>query len=215
LAAGTPSVETGRVIVISGPSGVGKGTVVRELLERRPDLVYSVSCTTRPPRPGEVHGRDYRFIDAGTFGRLVEEGAFLEWVEIYGHRSGTLWGPIIQELERGRDVILEIDVRGAVTVRERLPGAMLVFLVPPSEEELARRLRSRRTETEDQLKRRLSEAGGEMAAAAMFDHVVVNDDVERAAAEVAAILDADPPGESGSPGPRDASRDVRKESTAT
>jgi guanylate kinase len=203
---------TGRVFVVSGPSGVGKGTVVRTLLERRPDLVYSVSCTTRQPRPGEVHGRDYRFVDAATFSRLVEEGAFLEWVEIYGHRSGTLWGPIAQELERGRDVILEIDVRGALTVRDRLPGAVLVFLVPPSEAELARRLRARRTESEAQLQRRLSEAGDEMATAPLFDHVVVNDEVDRAAAEVAAIIDADlpasPTAESGGH-----PQNVRKEST--
>src|SRR5213078_1118482 len=117
-----------------------------------PDLAYSVSATTREPRPGEVDGRDYRFVTPEEFDRLIEEGAFLEWAEIYGrHRSGTPIGPVLVQLEQGKDVILEIDVQGAATVRDTMPRAVLVFLMPPSAEELARRLRARHTESEADL----------------------------------------------------------------
>jgi guanylate kinase len=156
-------------------------------------LAYSVSCTTREPRPGEVDGRDYRFASRQAFDELVEEGAFLEWAEIYGHhRSGTLRAPVLAELQAGKDVILEIDVQGAGTVRERMPEAVLVFLAPPSKEELARRLRARHTESEGELARRLEAAQGEMEESGWFDYVVVNDDVDRAAAEVAAIINGNP-----------------------
>ena len=122
------------------------------------------------------------------FDRLIEDGAFLEWAEIYGHRSGTLWGPVLAELDRGRDVVLEIDVQGAETARRRLPDAVLIFLSAPSPEELERRLRARRSESEEQVSRRLAAAAQEMEAAGWFDHVVVNDHLDRAAAEVAAII---------------------------
>jgi guanylate kinase len=152
--------------------------------------VLSVSCTTRSPRPGEADGRDYRFVSGETFRRLIEEGAFLEWAEIYGdHRSGTMLAPVADALAAGKDVILEIDVQGAAKVRERIPEAILIFLAPPSEEELTRRLRRRRTEDEPQLGRRLAAAREELRQASWFDHVVVNDDVKRAAGEVAAIID--------------------------
>ena len=167
---------------------MGKGSVVRTLLRLVPDLVLSVSCTTRDPRPGEVDGRDYRFVSNRDFDRLIEDGAFLEWAEIYGHRSGTLWGPVVADLEQGRDVVLEIDVQGAETVRRRLPAAVLIFLSPPSPQELERRLRARRSEGEGQVSRRLAAATEEMEAAEWFDHEVVNDDLDRAAAEVAAII---------------------------
>jgi guanylate kinase len=185
--------------VISGPSGVGKGTVVRRLLELRPDLVLSVSCTTRAPRPGEEEGRDYRFVSEDEFRRLIEEGAFLEWAEIYGdHRSGTLLAPVAEALAQENDVILEIDVQGAAKVRKRIPDSVLIFLAPPSNEELTRRLQRRRTETDQQLSRRLAAAQGELRQAGWFDHVVVNDDVDRAAGEVAAIIEkvTNPEGES-------------------
>jgi len=176
--------------VISGPSGVGKGTVVHRLLELRPDLVLSVSCTTRRPRPGEVDGRDYRFVSDSDFRRLIEEGAFLEWAEIYrDHRSGTLSAPVEAALAEGKDVILEIDVQGAAKVRERIPDSVLIFLAPPSEEELSRRLRRRRTEGDEQLARRLAAARDELGQAGWFDHVVVNDEVDRAAREVASIIE--------------------------
>lgn len=164
--------------------------MVRRLLDMRPELDLSVSCTTRDPRPGEVDGRDYRFVSSELFERLIQEGAFLEWAEIYGHRSGTLLEPVRRQLDEGRHVILEIDVQGADSVRREMPEAVLIFLVPPSDEELERRLRARRTESESELERRLAAARSETDQQAWFDHVVVNDEVDRAAAEVAAIIDA-------------------------
>ena len=188
----------GRLFVVSGPSGVGKGTVVRKLLERDPSLVYSVSAKTRRPRPGEVEGRDYRFMSEEEFDRLIREDAFLEWAEMFGHRSGTLAGPVEEALAAGRNVLLEIDVQGAATVRERVPEAVLVIIVPPSREELVRRLRQRGTEDEEDFGRRVAAAEREMDEAARFDHVIVNDDLERAVAEVAGILQSSPPHSNGS-----------------
>jgi guanylate kinase len=168
---------------------VGKGTVVRRLLEIRPGLALSISYTTRDPRPGEEDGRDYRFVSDDEFDRLIDAGTFLEWAEVFGHRYGTALEPVLEQARGGRDVILEIDVQGASLVRKRAPDAVLIFLAPPSEEELQRRLRARRTESGASLARRLTEARREMDQAAAFDHVVVNDEVDRAAAEVAAIID--------------------------
>lgn len=173
------------------------------MLALRPDLAYSVSCTTRDPRPGEVDGVHYRFLSESGFARLIDEDAFLEWAEVFGHRYGTLMGSIAEELERGRDVILELDVQGAGAVRERMPEACLLFLVPPSWEELTRRLRLRRTESEEELSRRLDSARVEMDQASWFDHVVVNDDVERAATEVVAIIEGKSRGRRASAGSDD------------
>jgi guanylate kinase len=176
--------------VISGPSGVGKGTLVRRVLRLVPDLERSVSATTRRARPGEVEGVDYFFVSDARFDRMADAGELLEWAEIYGHRSGTPAAFVADMRERGRDVLLEIDVQGAGWVRKREPHAVLVFLSPPSLEELQRRLRGRATEDERVLARRLEKAGWEMEQAAWFDHVVVNDDADRAAEEVAAIIRA-------------------------
>lgn len=178
----------GRLVVISGPSGVGKGTVVRRVLELMPDLLLSVSCTTRTARPGEIDGRDYRFVTASEFDALVNADAFLEWAEIFGNRYGTLGDDVERTRAAGRDVLLEIDVQGARTVRARVPDAVLIFIEPPSEEELARRLRARGTESGEALLGRLVEARREMEEADRFDHVVVNDKIDEAAAEVAAII---------------------------
>ena len=136
-----------------------------------------------------MHGRDYRFTSAETFQRLIEDGAFLEWAEVFGHRYGTLYGPIADQIQQGKDMILEIDVQGAAAVRSRLPEAVLIFLAAPSDAELERRLRARRTESESELERRLEAAREEMDQRSWFDHVVVNDQVERAAADVAAIIE--------------------------
>jgi guanylate kinase len=177
--------------VIAGPSGVGKGSIVRRLLERDPGgLVLSVSATTRPPRPLEVQGRDYRFVDAEAFASLIGSGALLEWAEVFGDRYGTPADPVDEARAAGHDVILEIDVQGAKQVRERVPDAILVFVAPPSLEELERRLRSRGTESEDRIRRRLETAEAELARTSAFDHVVVNDDLEAASSQVAAIIEA-------------------------
>lgn len=176
--------------MLSGPSGVGKSTIVRPLTARDPRLVFSVSATTRDPRPGEAEGRDYRFVSEEEFARLVEDDAFLEWAAVFGHRYGTLRAPISEELARGHDVLLEIDVQGARAVRERMPDAVLIFLVPPSEDALVRRLRGRGTEDPASLERRLAEARRELAEASWFDHRVVNDDLDRAATEIADIIDS-------------------------
>jgi len=167
---------------------VGKGTVTRRVLEANPNLRLSVSATTRPPREGEIDGRDYRFVSGSEFDRLVAEGAFLEWAEVFGHRYGTLRVPIERELDAGHDVVLEIDVQGAAQVLERSPSAVLIFLEPPSEEELARRLRARGTESEDGLQIRLAGARWEMEQRPWFHHVVRNDDLEQAASDLAAII---------------------------
>jgi guanylate kinase len=159
----------------------------------RPDLVFSVSATTRPRRPGEIDGRDYRFVSPATFRELIDDGAFLEWAEVFGHRYGTLIAPIADALADGHDVLLEIDVQGARSVRDRFPDAVLIFIVPPSAsnflQQLEERLRKRGSESEREIARRLAAAREEMEEASWFDHVVVNDDVERAATEVAAIID--------------------------
>jgi guanylate kinase len=185
-----PAIRTGTLFVLAGPSGVGKGSVVRELVANDPSLSLSVSVTTRPPRPREVDGVDYFFVDEDAFARMVEAGELLEWAEIVGHRSGTPKGFVEDRLGEGRDVILEIDVVGASQVRERVPDSVLIFLEPPSLEELERRLRGRGTETEEAIRLRLQTAAWELEQRSWFDHVVVNDDLERAAGLVAAIIDS-------------------------
>jgi guanylate kinase len=177
--------------VVAGPSGVGKGSVVTGLLARDPErLALSISATTRHPRTGEVDGRDYRFVDETTFRGLVDRGGLLEWADVFGNLYGTPAADVDQQLRAGRDVILEIDVQGARQVREREPAALLIFLAPPSLLDLERRLRGRGTETDDRIARRLEEAAREIQHASWFDHIVVNDDLQRATDQVAAIIEA-------------------------
>jgi guanylate kinase len=179
------------LIVIAGPSGVGKGSVVKRLLARYPEgLALSVSATTRAARPAERDGIDYRFVSDDTFDRMIADDELLEWANVVGHRSGTPRGAVESELASGRSVILEIDVQGARQVRDRVPGAVLIFLAPPSLEELERRLRGRGTESEERIELRLSTAADELDQRSWFDHVVVNDELERATDEVAAIIQA-------------------------
>jgi guanylate kinase len=174
--------------VISGPSGTGKGTVINHLLRHLGGLATSVSATTRPPRPGEIDGRHYHFFSRRAFEAAVGKGEFLEWVEYSGNLYGTLRREVEGKLAAGLDVILEIELCGARAIREAMPEAVQVFIAPPSFAELAARLRGRATEGEQAIESRLSIAERELAAAREFDHVVVNDDAERAAAEVAAII---------------------------
>jgi guanylate kinase len=183
-------VRRGTLFVLAGPSGVGKGSVVARLVSRDPEgLALSVSATTRDARRGERHGEDYLFVDDERFDEMVRTDALLEWAEVYpGRRYGTPRASVETELEAGRDVILEIDVQGAAQVRGHMPGAVLILLAPPSLEALEARLRGRGTEDEAGVQERLAAAQRELEQAGWFDQVVVNDDVDRAAAQVAAII---------------------------
>jgi guanylate kinase len=185
-------VRRGTLIVLAGPSGVGKGSVVERLLSRDAErLVLSVSATTRPPRPGEIAGAEYRFVTDEEFDRLVRDGELLEWAEVYpGLRYGTPHRFVDEQLARGVDVILEIDVQGAAQVRAHAPDAVLILLAPPSLDDLAARLRGRGTEGETAVAERLASAERELEQAGWFDHVVVNDDLQRATDQVAAIIEA-------------------------
>ncbi len=181
----------GILAVISGPSGSGKGTVCRALLERSPTIHLSVSVTTREPRIGEVEGVHYYFVSRERFKEMVAAGEVLEWAEVYGDFYGTPRGPVMGLLDRGRDVLLEIDVQGALQVKERFPEAVLVFLCPPSFEELERRLIMRGTDSAEKIKRRLEWARGEMQAVHRYDYVVVNDRVEDAVSKINSIMVAE------------------------
>lgn len=180
----------GRLVVLVGPSAVGKSTVVRCLRERLPDLVFSVSATTRDPRPGEVDGRDYHFVARAEFDRLVADGELLEWASIHGglHRSGTPAKPVREALEHGSPVLVEVDLEGARAVHRSMPEALLVFMAPPSWDELVARLTSRATESAEVIARRLETARVELAAADEFDEVVVNDDVQESCEHLVSLL---------------------------
>ena len=180
-----------RVFVVTGPSGVGKGTLIRALRERVPGLELSVSATTRAPRAGEIDGRDYHFLSDEEFDRLVEANEFLEQATYSGHRYGTLRSEIARTLERGVSVVLEIEVQGARQVRDALADAVLVFIAPPDPAALRNRLEGRATDSREAIARRLQTAERELEARDEFQHVVVNDTVERAAAELERIVRAE------------------------
>jgi guanylate kinase len=177
-----------RVFVITGPSGVGKGTLIRALRERVPELDLSVSATTRRPRPGETHGVDYWFLSDEDFRRRVEAGDFVEWAEYSGRRYGTLRDELRQRTDQGVPVVLEIEVQGARQVRETLPEAVGIFIAPPSEEALRARLVGRGTDDAEQVERRLAVARDELAAKDEFAHVVCNDRLEDAADELERLV---------------------------
>ncbi|MCW3157718.1 guanylate kinase [Micropruina sonneratiae] len=180
---------SGDVTVISGPTAVGKGTVVRALKARHPAVWVSVSATTRPPRPGEVDGEHYWFVSSAAFDELETSDGLLEWAVVHGRdRYGTPSAPVLDALARGERVILEIDLQGARQVKAKLPQARLVFIAPPDWDELVARLVGRGTETAEQRERRLVTARAELAAADEFDHVVVNDEVGRAVDELVDLL---------------------------
>jgi guanylate kinase len=178
-----------RLTVVSGPTAVGKGTVVARLREEHPEVFVSVSATTRPPRPGEVDGVHYLFVTDAEFDGLIESDALLEWAVVHGvHRYGTPHEPVKRALADGREAILEIDLQGARQVRQVCPDARFVFLTPPSMDELVRRLVGRGTESEEQRARRLGTARAELAAQAEFDHVIVNREIGQAVDELVALL---------------------------
>ena len=178
----------GKLIVISGASGVGKGTVVKAMMARRQDLFFSVSATTRPPRPGEVDGRDYYFVTRETFEAMIARGEMLEYDEHAKNYYGTPKAQVEEKRKKGH-VLLDIEPNGARNVKKNYPEAVLVFVMPPSVEELERRLRGRNDTPEDQITIRMERAKWEMDQRAWYDHVVVNDDAERCAQEILALID--------------------------
>lgn len=185
-----------RIVVLSGPSAVGKSTVVRCLRRRIPDLHFSVSATTRDPRPGEVDGVDYSFVTADRFQQLIDQGALLEWAEIHRglHRSGTPADPVRAAASAGRPVLIEVDLAGARAVKAAMPEALTVFLAPPSWEALESRLVGRGTESPEIRARRLATARDELAAQDGFDAVVVNGQLEFACSELVSLLTGTTPG---------------------
>lgn len=178
-----------RVIVLSGPTAVGKTTVVKKLRAAHPELWISVSTTTRPPRPREIDGEHYHFVDDATFDKMIEQGEFLEWAVVHKRaKYGTPRGPVERAIANGHSVLLEIDLQGARQVRETIPDALFVFLAPPSWDELVRRLIGRGTETQAERERRLTTAREELAAEAEFDVTLVNTDVETVCEELVALM---------------------------
>lgn len=176
-------------LVLSAPSGAGKTTIAKILLDRRSDVGYSVSCTTRAPRPGEVDGVDYHFLSAAEFEAAVQNGEFAEWAEVHGRRYGTLVREVEKVMTRGQHVMLDIDVQGARQVVQRFLDAVTIFVVPPSAEALVARLTGRNTESAEALALRLRNAVVELQEAERYQHVVVNDNLEDAVARVSAIID--------------------------
>jgi guanylate kinase len=182
----------GILFVVSSPSGAGKSTISRKLLASDKGLTMSVSATTRPPRPGEVDGKDYHFVDVATFKDMAGKSQFLEWAHVFGHRYGTPRAPVEEALKQGRDVLFDIDWQGAQQLYQRAGGDVVrVFIFPPSLTELERRLRARGTDSNEVIEGRMSRATAEISHWDGYDYVLLNDDVERCYADVQKILDAE------------------------
>lgn len=185
-------MSVGKLYIVSGPSGAGKGTLVRAVLGRVPDIWLSVSVTTRRPRPGEEDGKHYIFLSAEDFDDLVEQDGLLEWADVHGSRYGTPRAPVEEAIAQGKRAVLEIDPQGAFQVKKCMPESELIFITPPVFEDLKDRLQGRGSETESEIERRLGDARSEMKFADTYDFVVINDDVRRAADELAAIIEGEP-----------------------
>jgi guanylate kinase len=182
---------TGNLIIISSPSGGGKGTLIKEILKTVSNIGYSISFTTRQVRAGETHGRDYFFVSRAEFENLIEEGALLEYAEVHGNFYGTSLNQVKTEIDAGHDIILEIDVQGAANVREKIPEALSVFILPPSFEILKARLLARATEKPEDLALRLRNASGEVQRFSEFEYLVVNDEAARATEDLRTIILSD------------------------
>ncbi|MEH2136002.1 guanylate kinase [Nostoc sp.] len=178
----------GRLIVLTGPSGVGKGTLMRSLLQRHPELYFSVSATTRSPRPGEIDGKNYYFVSRSKFEQLVAEGEFLEWAEFAGNYYGTPREAVLKQIHSGKLVVLEIELEGARQTRASFPSALSIFILPPSFDELEKRIRFRAQDSEEAIARRLLRAQEEIQAADEFDIQIVNDDFETALNDIETVL---------------------------
>jgi len=184
-------MNQGLLIVVSGPSGAGKGTVCRAYLERHPEAMLSISATTRDPRPGEIDGVNYFFTDQESFQKMIEDGDFLEYAEVYGHYYGTPKKNVRDNLMQGKDTILEIDIQGALAVKDKFEEGVFIFIVPPSMDELKRRIVTRGTETKEEVLKRFSQAYEELNFIKRYNYVIVNDTVENAVAKMEAIVTAE------------------------
>lgn len=183
--------KQGILIVLSGPSGAGKGTICQELLRSYPELNYSISATTRPPRVGEQNGVNYWFISREEFQKMIKNDQLLEWAEVYGNFYGTPCHHIAELLNSGRDVVLEIDRQGATQIKKKFPQGVCIYITPPSLDELAKRIHKRGTDSLENIKTRLSSANDELTYVYNYDYVVVNDEVQNATKKIAAIIIAE------------------------
>jgi guanylate kinase len=191
MASGNPLQRRGLLFVLSSPSGAGKSTIARMLLTQDDGIGLSVSATTRPIRPGEVEGKDYYFVDDSRFDRMVADGEFLEWAHVFGHRYGTLKSEVKKQIEGGRDVLLDIDWQGTQQLKQVDPDIVRVFILPPSMDELERRLRSRGTDSDEVIAGRMARAAAEISHWAEYDYVFINDDAEQCRKIVHTVLKAE------------------------
>ncbi|CAM2066866.1 guanylate kinase [Sulfidibacter corallicola] len=182
---------SGNIVIVIGPSGAGKSTLLKRLIAEDDRLVFSVSHTTRPPRAGEVDGKHYFFTDRDHFQRMIDEEAFLEWAEVHANCYGTSKAHIEEQLSQGLDVLLDIDVQGALQIKRQLPSAIAIFIAPPSYDELQRRLENRGEDSPEVIQRRLNNARSEMTQMERFDYLIVNDNLERCYTELRSLVAAD------------------------
>ncbi|MBT1279687.1 guanylate kinase [Thermoanaerobacter sp. CM-CNRG TB177] len=183
--------KKGLLIVLSGPSGAGKGTICKALMEKEKDLKLSISATTRQPRSGEIEGKNYFFKSEEEFEKMIENDSFLEWAKVYGHYYGTPKDFVLKNLDEGNDVVLEIDIQGALKIKEKFPEGVFIFILPPSMEELKNRIKKRGTETEEEIIKRFKSAYEELNYVSRYNYVVINDSVEEAVEKINAIIIAE------------------------